>query len=158
MSYRIIKPMIYQKERKIELLYDAPYRNYHFYILNLGTHPTAYVEIPKNHKFYGINYNDIDNIIVHGGLTYSADHLFVAKDKEIQGWFIGWDYAHWNDYLGYEENFPAYIRTYGKKWTTNEIIEECKNVINQIIDKVTVEDIIEEIDRVHRLEKDKKGE
>lgn len=131
MSYRIIKPMIYQKERKIELLYDAPYRNYHFYILNLGTHPTAYVEIPKNNKFYGMNYNDIDNIIVHGGLTYSADHLFVANDKEIQGWFIGWDYAHYNDYAGYY-NDDEFLARQTKKWTTEEIIEECKNVINQL--------------------------
>lgn len=135
MSYRIIKSMIYQKEKKIELLYDALYRNYHFYILNLGTHPTAYVEIPKNHKFYGMGYDEINNIIVHGGLTYIDDHLCIAKDNVLQGWFIGWDYAHSNDYCGYEEDMPESIRTYDKKWTTNEIIEECKNVINQLCEE-----------------------
>jgi hypothetical protein len=33
------------------------------------------------------------------------------------------------------------IRTYGKKWTTKEIIEECKNAIDQIIE---FEEILEE--------------
>ena len=29
---------------------------------------------------------------------------------------------------------PESIRTYGKKWTTKEIIEECKNAIDQIVE------------------------
>lgn len=130
MGYRVIKKMEYQKTRKIELLYDAIYRNYHFYILNLGTHPTAYVEIPKNNKLYGIEYHDID-INVHGGLTYSGDHLCIAKDNVLQGWFIGWDYAHCYDYAGYY-NEDEFLAKQTKKWTTKEIIEECKYVINQL--------------------------
>ena len=130
MSYRIIKPMEYQSSRKIELLYDAPYRGYHFYILSLGTHPTAYVEIPKDHKFYKKNYNDIDDkIIVHGGLTYSRDYLSIDKNIKIEdSWFIGWDYAHYDDYFCY----IGHLGNFGKKWTTKEMIAECKNVINQL--------------------------
>lgn len=130
MSYRIIKPMEYQSSRKIELLYDAPYRGYHFYILNLGTHPTAYVEISKDHKFYKKNYIDIDDkIIVHGGLTYSSDHLNIDKNIKIEdSWFIGWDYAHYDDYCC----FTSQLANFGKKWTTEEIMAECKNVINQL--------------------------
>ena len=40
------KQMEYQKERKEEILCEGMYKNFQFYILNLGTHPTAYVEIP----------------------------------------------------------------------------------------------------------------
>lgn len=129
-----MKEMIYQKDRKIELLYNDIYKNYHYYILNLGTHPTAYIAIPKGHKLYGQDYNDIYNICdinVHGGLTYSNHNLMGINSEE---WFIGWDYAHCGDYCGYEEIMPESIRTYGKKWTTKEIIEECKNVIEQIIE------------------------
>lgn len=125
-----IKEMIYQKDRKIELLYTEKYKNYQYYILNLGTHPTAYVEISKGHKLYNKNYNDI-NINVHGGLTYSDNELMGISSNN---WYIGWDYAHCNDYCGCEEYMPENIRTYGKKWTTEEIIEECKNVIEQIIE------------------------
>lgn len=126
------KEMKYGKERIIELLCNDKYKTYNYYILNLGTHPTAYVEIPKGHKLFGINYMDIeDSIDVHGGLTYSDNELMGIKSEN---WFIGWDYAHCGDYCGYEEDMPESIRTYGKKWTTEEIIEECKNAIDQIIE------------------------
>ena len=39
--------------------------NYKYYIMNLGTHPTAYVQIPFIHPYYGKSYEDID-IDVHG--------------------------------------------------------------------------------------------
>ena len=130
-----IKEMIYQKDRKIELLYSDVYRGYKFYIMNLGTHPTAYVEIPKGHPLYEVDYNDIyDDIDVHGGLTYSSNHLHISNDEELTGWFIGWDYAHCDDYAGYEIGMPMSICVGGKKWTTEEIDEDCKDVINQIMD------------------------
>lgn len=126
--------MTYQKDRKIEMLYYDKYKNYNYYILSLGTHPTAYIAIPKGNKLYGQDYNDIYemgcDINVNGGLTYSR-HELIGIDSE--DWFIGWDYAHCGDYCGYEETMPESIRTHGKKWTTKEIIEECKNAINQII-------------------------
>ena len=128
-----MKQMKYQKNRKIELLYNAIYKNYHYYILNLGTHPTAYVEIPKEHKLYGKDYNNID-IDVHGGLTYSNDKLFISQFTILDNsWFLGWDYAHCYDYSGYYEA-DDFLNTQAKKWTTEEIIEECKNAIDQIID------------------------
>ena len=136
-----IKPMIYQSERKIELLCKRKYKDYNYYILNLGTHPTAYIEIPEGNKLYGKDYNEIYDmeydIDVHGGLTYSDDKLMGVKSKSC---FIGWDYAHAFDYMGYYEDFNKrgiYTRTdlNGlKKWTTEEIIKECEHAIDQIID------------------------
>lgn len=130
-----IKEMEYGKERKIELLCKDKYKNYNYYILNLGTHPTAYIEIPKEDKLYRKSYDEIYrigcDIDVNGGLTYSDNELMgISSDN----WFIGWDYTHCNDYCGYEEDMPESIRTYGKKWTTKEIIDECKNAIDQIIE------------------------
>ena len=139
-----IKEMEYGKERRTELLCKDKYKNYNYYVLNLGTHPTAYIEIPKEDKLYGKSYDEIYrigcDIDVNGGLTYSDNELMgISSDN----WFIGWDYAHCGDYYGYEETIPESIRTYGKKWTTKEIIEECKNAIDQIIDFES-EEILEE--------------
>lgn len=125
-----IKQMEYSSERKREILFEGKYKNYQFYILNLGTHPTAYVEIPKRNKLYGKSYHYID-IDVHGGLTYSEDYLKGIKENS---WFIGWDYGHFGDYMGYQVKLPVDFSMYDKKWTTEEIFEEVKDVINQIID------------------------
>ncbi len=131
-----IKPMIYQKDRKMEILHVWEYKGYRYFVLNLGTHPTAYIEIPEGHKLYGKSYNEIYDmgydIDVHGGLTYSEDNLMCVKSKS---WFIGWDYAHYNDYAGYYEELHFENELHHlKKWTTEEIIEECKSAINQIIE------------------------
>ena len=121
-----MKPMIYRKERILENLYSDTYRGFNFYVLNLGTHPTAYVEIPKGHKLFNKDYRKID-IDVHGGLTYSDSSLYTSEEKVIKNsWFIGWDYSHCTDY------YPDLND--GKKWTTEEMIEDCIYVINQLFD------------------------
>lgn len=129
------KQMQYQKDRKIEILFEGTYKNYQFYILNLGTHPTAYVNIPITSKLFGKEYDDIYymdlDIDVHGGLTYSDKNLYL-NNKNAEGWFIGWDYAHYDDYAGYEEMFPKDLKTGGKKWTTEEIFEDVVNCIESI--------------------------
>ena len=146
-----IKVMEYGKERRIELLCKDKYKNYNYYVLNLGTHPTAYIEIPKENKLYRKSYDEIYkigcNIDVHGGLTYSNNELMGVKSEN---WFIGWDYAHCGDYCGYEEYMPESIRAYGKKWTTEEIIEECKNAIEQIID-FEKKEILEEPKKIEKI-------
>lgn len=126
------KQMIYSCKRKREILASGKYKGYKFYILNLGAFPTAYVEIPKTHKFYMKHYDEID-IDVHGGLTYSEDFLEISETKGIGGsWFIGWDYAHFEDYIGFEEIYPSDFRTGSKKWTTQEILQEVFYVIDQL--------------------------
>lgn len=54
-------------------------------------------------------YNKVD-IEVHGGITYAEEGIY-ADNKEVQGWFIGWDYAHCYDYMGYEEKLPVNLRS-----------------------------------------------
>ena len=70
-------------------------------------------------------YENID-IQCHGGLTYSRSNLSTVNKE---GWFIGWDYAHCGDFMCYETvTYP------GKQWTAEEIVEECKSVIRQLIE------------------------
>lgn len=130
-----MKEMVYSAERKIEVLDTGFCFGLLYYILNLGTHPTAYIKIPKDHKLYGKSYDDIYkeiDIDVHWGLTYSEYGLYISKTEQIEGWFIGWDYAHCYDYMGYEENLPKNLQTGGKRWTTKEIYEEVRKACYQI--------------------------
>lgn len=123
-----IKEMVYTANSiKPEILFKGTYQGIDFYVLSLGTHPCAYIDV-TNTSLNNKNYSDID-VSCHGGLTYSRNYLATVDKK---GWFIGWDYAHYMDYLGSNLLLPDYLQSNGKRWTTKEIIEECKNVIDQI--------------------------
>lgn len=124
-----MRDMIYQSSRlnPPEQIANGEYKGFNYYVLNLGIHPCAYVDVTET-KLKNVEYDRID-IECHGGLTYS-DHKLLTVDKE--GWFIGWDYAHAGDYAGYDINFP-FITSPGRKWTTQEIVDECKEVIDQLV-------------------------
>lgn len=53
--------------------------------MSLGTHPTAYIEIPKTNNLFGKSYDEIYDIgidiDVHGGLTYSNDTLLCDEKR-----------------------------------------------------------------------------
>jgi len=86
--------MIYEPQMKPAKILDSGiYNNFEYKIVSYGTHPCCYISIPKNHKYYNKDYENID-IECHGGLTYSQ------KQDDNKYW-IGWDYAHCNDYMGY---------------------------------------------------------
>lgn len=130
-----MKEMQYSSQTKVEVLDTGYCLGFLYYILSLGTYPTAYIKIPEDHKYYKKDYEDIDMNIdlgVHGGLTYSKDCLYIDKNIKINGWFIGWDYAHYGDYAGFEEMCPPEYRTGGKKWTTEEIFKEVKEACYQL--------------------------
>lgn len=131
-----MKEMIYKKDSEICLLYNNIYNGFHYYIISYGTHPCAYIEIPSKSNLYGKGYMEIEDdydINVHGGLTYARDYLRLSDNVTIENsWFIGWDYAHICDYNGIYETYSV-LNDNCKKWTTEEIMEECKNVIKQII-------------------------
>lgn len=65
----------------------------------------GYVAIPKNHFLYGLDYDEIHNIIninVHGGLTFSNSYENCKHWKEVTEeykdcWIIGFDTAHYGD-------------------------------------------------------------
>ena len=106
------------------LLLGDSYKELDFKIMSLGTHPCAYICIPFGHQIYQVHYSKLD-IPCHGGLTYS-------KFDKYRRWWIGWDYAHCDDYTGHDEilpldNFPR------KQWTTREIYQEIKDVIDNVL-------------------------
>lgn len=119
----IYKEMEYHGGRcQIETLAEGQVGKYKWTVLSLGTHPCGYVAVPENHPFYEKLYWEIDDQIeVHGGLTFGG---------RIQGsndYCFGWDYAHAGDYTGY----ATFGTNHEKRWTTQEIVDECLNVIKQ---------------------------
>lgn len=126
-----MKEMEYQSERLDNpiILANGFYRGYEYWILNLGTHPTAYVHVPHEHKECRKDYDEIP-VACHYGLTYSQPYLYRGNKDYAIGWIIGWDYAHYGDYSG-NDRLMFYEANY-KKWTTKEIFKEVKNVIEQL--------------------------
>lgn len=131
-----MKPMEYKKRRQLDTLATGTYKGFRYWILSLGTHPVAYVEVPETHKLYGTHYNYCP-IECHYGMTYSEDHLVFLEYSEKykcdvrtsvrNTWIIGWDYAYSGDWYGRYS-----IMRNDKKWTTEEIYEEVKQVIEQL--------------------------
>lgn len=70
----------------------------------------GYVGVPNNHKFYGIDYDELD-LEVHGGLTYSDtcdvggkichshEKGDVIANEDV--WWLGFDCSHYMDYSPY---------------------------------------------------------
>ena len=102
-------------------------KGYKYRILGLGSHPTAYVRVPKTHKYYSKGYDDIP-VSVHGGLTFS---------ETTRGChWIGWDYAHLGDALYYPQmnkKSPNLFKNTGDHfWTVEEIMIHVQEVIFQL--------------------------
>lgn len=124
-----MKPMVYKNERSAEILYEGNVQGYDFRIISQGTHPCAYVKVPKSHPFFKQRDNNI-RISCHGGITYASNFLYGdEQSKKSETWWIGWDYAHWSDYVGYG---TTWVSESDRKWTTQEIYQEVINVIARL--------------------------
>lgn len=124
-----MKQMIYSAVRtQPEQLAVGEYKGFNYYVLSMGTHPCAYIDVTDT-DLNGKDFYLID-LECHGGLTYAEKSLHTVDKK---GWFIGWVYVHLGDYAGYEMMYPEYNQMGGRKWHTEEIVAECKAVIDRIL-------------------------
>lgn len=79
----------------------------------------GYVHLPKGHKYFGIDANDIP-YEVHGGLTFA---------DEIDGyWVIGFDTCHYGDTL--------------EKWPKKAVWEETQRLLRQAVADVILADVV----------------
>ena len=65
-------------------------------------HLCGYVDVSKDHPFYGGDYNNFGNIYVHGGITFSRlGHRFYNSEENDSKkiWWFGFDCAHCYDFL-----------------------------------------------------------
>lgn len=125
----IKKEITYGEEPYIA--YDNIIGGRQVFIIYMGMHPCAYVECDTN--YYG---NEFGDEPVHWGFTF-YDTLLHWKnelpgydEEKMKKYYIGWDYGHLSDYATYkDQNFE------GKKWTTDEIIEEIKRAVEWLNEK-----------------------
>lgn len=131
---------LYNNEsRQNHAVKTGKYRGLSYIIASCGTHPVAYVKIPKDHYFYRAKDREILYEFpapCHGGITFvgtpsTIDYAFVEDDI-----WLGWDYAHAGDF---------YREGYGKKWTIKEIYEEVKNFVNFLLDRPSNRSIVKSI-------------
>lgn len=123
-----IKEMIYYLPQEYglrEVLAEGKYNGLEYKIISFHSHPCAYICIPSGKKI------NVDNIECHGGITYDSDELLVDDWKTIKGHWIGWDYSHVGDY------YALLPRAGGKQWKTEEILNEVKEIINQINEELS---------------------
>jgi hypothetical protein len=63
----------------------------------------GYVAVPKEHKLYGVSYNQLDSIAIHRGLTFSDKWMNGMPEEVKEMWIFGFDCNHYGDTL---ENCP----------------------------------------------------
>ncbi len=115
-----MKEMIYKPTREKEILAAGAKNNIKFVVISHGTHPCAYVGVPKTHKLFGKEIDDLCDIECHGGVTYADDNVI---NLDYTRWWIGWDYAHYGDYSGSSLIFDNHLDD-DKKYTTEEMVKD----------------------------------
>ena len=114
-----------------EILARDFHKGYEYVVVSYGVHPCAYVAIQKGQPYFDCaDYDDV-RIPCHGGCTYVEWGLHNIIDKAHK--VIGWDYGHYNDFSGtyLRDDFsPLFNET--KRWTTEEMVEECKEFIEHL--------------------------
>lgn len=143
-----MKDMIYGNNGgKIVLLDYGTYEGYDYAILNIrGSHPCCYVRLPFDHRLADDALEDYNSLVIHchGGITYSEKYLriggyisgneWVEEVKDESGVWIGWDYAHAGDYIYYTSSIYTLSLREDTKYTTEELLEDVKDVIDQIVE------------------------
>lgn len=115
-------PGEWQKEVDYEL---GKYKGYTYVIDRkplTGGHLCGYVLIPEGHKLYGkegLQYEDSSTLEVHGGITYAGKAkppYCMVPDEEYSklsdGWWIGFDCAHYLDLLPLSVSMEATQREF----------------------------------------------
>ena len=98
-------------------------------VIQPAGHRCGYVKVPKDHPYYGLDYDDM-HIDVHGGVTY-AEHY---KD----GFWIGFDCAHLGDApdpLFKKTAYKSHFEELGVVRTLEYCMEECESIAKQLMEK-----------------------
>lgn len=130
-----MKEMIYNPEiNNVVLLDSGTYKGFEYYIVNRGgEYPLAYIKVPDDLKISCEDPFEIELDSPHGGITFGCEDAVPPLLEGIasKGNYLGWDYAHYDDYLGYYDQET--LRNYAtKRWTTKEILKQVKNTIEEI--------------------------
>ena len=102
---------------------DFTYKEHECRVLRvLATgHLCGYVGVCTSSPLYGIDYEFLDSVEVHGGLTYSG------KMSDSDKWWFGFDCAHFGDRL------PLYSDGTGVYRDMDYVKNEVENLVEQLI-------------------------
>lgn len=100
-------------------------------------HLCGYVEIPENNKLYEKSYKEIEDIDVHGGITFSDWGFGEDKDFSSEKWYIGFDLHHAYDlapfmYLYIPKLMDYLTFDYETYKDMDYATEQCKKLVDQI--------------------------
>lgn len=107
---------------------EGDYRGRHFVIVNCKSYPCAYIEVKdkdaiarcrKMHETCTNDCLDCVDIMVHGGPTFYGPAIW---DKNDQRSYVGWDYAHFRDYINDGICVRGVDSHDDKHWTIAEIL------------------------------------
>ena len=111
-----------------EILDEGDYRNYHYIIANMGTHPCCYVE----DKLFTDDTYAQELTRVHGGVTWEHGELWWKKGDHRE--YFGWDYAHCGDFYGADLLLFDGISATAHMYTTQELKDDVLKAIDEIVD------------------------
>jgi hypothetical protein len=90
--------------------------------------PCGYVGLPQSHPYHGKHYNDIDDIEVHGGLTFSA----YWEDLGDGLWYLGFDCGHAFDIDDLPTTLPKHPWAFRSNKSDNFVEEQTKRLAEQL--------------------------
>lgn len=131
---RFLAEMDYGGEAKVLAL--GIYKGFQYHVVNCkGRHPCGYVNISGyeselRDETFGLTEYENERycwIDCHGGVTFADTAIWPFAG----GYWVGWDYGHYRDYMPDDLYFSQ-----GRRHTTNEVVCECKYVIDQIVDRL----------------------
>lgn len=114
-------PMHYYASHRgdsINIRCQGTYKDYDYVIFSCGRNPVAAIALSG--KIADLVDPDAFPARVHGGAT------FVGRIDDTDTVYVGWDYGHSDDYVFGNEDED------GKKWTTEEILLEVLDAIDQL--------------------------
>lgn len=93
----------------------------------------GYVRVPSEHPDADKFYDDVSDVEVHGGLTFTRK----AESKIGGGRWFGFDTGHYTDWWGYfdPKTGHGYEHT-GKIWTEEDVVKETEKLARQFAAKL----------------------
>ena len=110
------------------------YNCYDYAICMVNHHPCCYVFLKDGDPYCDVTDYDEVNASMHGGCTFVGNPDDFIERYGIKLTLpaknvIGWDYAHYNDYIPSFANMKS-----GKIWTLKELKDEVHKVIDYLMD------------------------
>jgi hypothetical protein len=91
----------------------------------------GYVLLPEDHPFSKLeSHLDIDNIEVHGGITYGQN--VTLEENGRKGYMIGFDCAHYGDYIPTQKITNDFLKQECPSWPQLESVTEHEDIYRDI--------------------------